>query len=122
MRSPRLPGRLADLPLQHAELMAEGEHLGAELGVGARADEHEVCDEADELVREAEQHGDGSCPIGDPTIERAMAPRALRPPCPRAQFELTPMVLRHTPRSQNTPPESHPPPGGRGTLRVTKAA
>ena len=31
--------RVLDLPLQHGELMAEGEHLGAELGVGARADE-----------------------------------------------------------------------------------
>ena len=54
----RLPGRLADLPLQRAELMPEGEDLGAELGVGAGADENEVNDEADKLVREAEKHGD----------------------------------------------------------------
>jgi hypothetical protein len=44
--------------------VAEGKHLGAELGVGASTDEHEVSDEADELVREAEKHADGSCPIG----------------------------------------------------------
>jgi hypothetical protein len=31
--------------------VAEGKHLGAELGVGPSADELEVSDEADELVR-----------------------------------------------------------------------
>ena len=35
----RLPGRLADIALEDAELVAEGKHLGAELGVGAGADE-----------------------------------------------------------------------------------
>ena len=38
----RLPGELANLPLQHPELITEGEHLGADLGVGAGADEHEI--------------------------------------------------------------------------------
>jgi len=37
-----LPGELADSALEHAELMAEGEHLGAELRIGAGADKHEV--------------------------------------------------------------------------------
>ena len=47
----------------HAELMAEREHLGAELRVGAGADENQIGEEADELVREAEKHGDRSCPM-----------------------------------------------------------
>lgn len=40
--------------LEHAELMAKGEHLGAELRIGAGADEDEVSNEADELVGETE--------------------------------------------------------------------
>jgi hypothetical protein len=38
----RLPGRIADFALQDTELMAESKHLGAELDVGARADQDEV--------------------------------------------------------------------------------
>ncbi len=72
---------LANLPLQHPELMPEGKHLGAELGVGAGADEHEIGDEAHELVDEAEKHGDGSCPI-TPTIGAGEGARALHPPRP----------------------------------------
>ncbi len=45
----------------------EGEHLGAELRIGAGADQHEVSNEADELVGEAEKPAGGSCPIA-PTI------------------------------------------------------
>jgi hypothetical protein len=41
----------------------ERKHLGAELGVGAGADENQIGEEADALVREAEKHGDRSCPI-----------------------------------------------------------
>ena len=88
----RLPGGLADSALEHAELMAEGKHLGAELGIGAGADEHEVTNEADELVGEAEKHVGGSCPIA-PTVrgrDGALSPRAFRPP-----IELTPHGLRH---------------------------
>ena len=73
---------LANLPLQHPELMPEGKHLGAELGVGAGADEHEVGDEAHELVGEAEKHGHGSCPI-TPTIRAGEGARAL--PLPRPE-------------------------------------
>ena len=47
--------------------MAQRKHLGAELGVGAGADEDLVGEEASELVREAEKHGRESCPIY-PTI------------------------------------------------------
>ena len=42
--------------------MTEGKDLGAELGVGAGADEHEVEDEADEVVGEAEKHARGTRP------------------------------------------------------------
>ena len=42
--------------------MAEGKHLGAELGVGTGADQHEVDDEEDELVGEAEKHARGTRP------------------------------------------------------------
>ena len=47
--------------------MAQRKHLGAELGVGAGADEDQVGEEASELVREPEKHGRESCPIY-PTI------------------------------------------------------
>ena len=60
--------------------MAEREHLGAELGVGAGADENQIAEETDELVREAEKHGDRSSPI-TPTIrgrDSQLSPRALR--------------------------------------------
>src|SRR5215467_14979321 len=56
----RLPGGLAHLALQDTELVAQCKHLGAELGVGTGADEHEIGDKADELVREAKKHGDRS--------------------------------------------------------------
>ena len=42
--------------------MAEGKDLGAELGVGAGADQHKVDDEEDELVGEAEKHDGGTRP------------------------------------------------------------
>ena len=42
--------------------MAEGKHLGAELGIGAGADQHEIDDEEDELVGEAEKHACGTLP------------------------------------------------------------
>ena len=47
--------------------MAERQHLGAEQGVGAGADDNQIGEVADELVREAEKHGHRSCPI-TPTI------------------------------------------------------
>src|SRR5262249_28775819 len=61
--------------------MAEGEHLGAELRIGAGADEHEVSNEADELVGEAEKHADGSCPIARQSAGETAGSRqeALRP-------------------------------------------
>ena len=73
--------------------MAEGKHLGAELGVGASADEHEVSDEADELVREAEKHADGSCPIGSDGLlarQPAHPKKGYARPAPEAPIELTP--------------------------------
>ncbi len=42
--------------------MAEGKHLGAELGVGAGADQYEVDDEENELVGEAEKRARGTRP------------------------------------------------------------
>jgi hypothetical protein len=42
--------------------MAEGKHLGAELGVGAGADQDEIDHEEDELVGEAEKHAGGTRP------------------------------------------------------------
>ena len=76
--------------------MPEGKHLDSELGVGAGADEHQVGDEAHELVGETEMHGDESCPIA-PTVRAGDGPRALRPPRPEGTpFELTPRVLRHS--------------------------
>jgi hypothetical protein len=47
--------------------MAEGKHLGAELGVGAGADQHKVNDEEDELVGEAEKHDGGTRPAAATT-------------------------------------------------------
>jgi len=64
--------------------MPEGKHLGAELGVGAGADEDEIGDEAHELVGEAEKYGDGSCPI-PPTIGAGEGARALPTPRPEGR-------------------------------------
>ena len=75
--------------------MPEGKHLGAELGVGAGADEHEIGDEAHELVGEAEKHGDGSCPI-TPQSASVTPQERYAHGGRRAPFELTPRVLRHT--------------------------
>ena len=58
----RLPGGLAELALEDAELMAQGQHLGAKLGVGAGADQDEIGEEADKLVGEGEKHGSGIMP------------------------------------------------------------
>ena len=56
--------------------MAGGEHLGAELGVGASADQHEIGDESDELVGECREawrrimpNGTGDPPARGPTAE-----------------------------------------------------
>ena len=60
--------------------MAEGKHLGAELRIGAGADEDEVGNEADERIGEAEKHAGGSCPIA-PTIrgrDSRLSQKALR--------------------------------------------
>ena len=46
---------LADSAFEHRALMAEGKHLGAELRIGARSNEHEVSNEADELTGEAQK-------------------------------------------------------------------
>jgi len=46
-RSPGCQTGLADSALEHAELMAGGEHLGTGLGVRVGADEREVSDEPD---------------------------------------------------------------------------
>jgi len=79
--------------------MAEGKHLGAELRIGARADQYEVSNEADELVAEAEKHAGGSCPIA-PTIhgrDSQLGPGGVTPgPAPGVPIELTPHRLRHT--------------------------
>ena len=64
----------------HPELMPEGKHLGAELGVGAGADEHEIDDEAHELVGEAEKRGDGSCPMTHDSRRRRR--QSVTPPRP----------------------------------------
>jgi hypothetical protein len=42
--------------------MAESKHLGAELGVGAGADQDEVDHEEDKLVGKAEKHARGTRP------------------------------------------------------------
>ncbi len=80
--------------------MAEGEHLGAELRIGAGADEDEASNEADELVGEAEKHAGGSCPI-PPTIRGPhswLSPRGVTPGQRlTAPIQLTPQGLRHTP-------------------------
>src|SRR5215467_13230936 len=78
--------------------MAEDKHLGAELRIGARADQYEVSNEADELVAEAEKHAGGSCPIA-PTIhgrDSQLGPGGVTPgPAPGVPIELTPHRLRH---------------------------
>ena len=105
LRASPLAVRLADLPLKHPELMPEGKHLGAELGVGAGADEHEIgrntwkswsapcssacerpCrdDEAHELVGEAEKHGDGSCPMTHDSRRRRR--QSVTPPRPEGRL------------------------------------
>jgi hypothetical protein len=79
--------------------MAQRKHIGAELGVGASADEDQVGEEASELVREAEKHGRESCPIY-PTIRgQDHLARPCRFTCRRLkwrQFELTLGGLPHT--------------------------
>ncbi len=79
--------------------MAEGEHLGAEPRIGAGADQHEVGNEADELIGEAEKHAGGSYPIA-PTIRGRDSRRSPRGVTPGqrlgAPSELTPQALRHT--------------------------
>jgi hypothetical protein len=52
-----LPAWFPELALQDAELMAEGQHLSSELGVGARANQAQVGEEAGNRVGEAEEHG-----------------------------------------------------------------
>jgi hypothetical protein len=72
--------------------------LGAELCIGAGADEHEVSNKKDELVGDAEKHAGGSCPIA-PTIcgrDGRLSPRGVAPAQRlAAPIELTPQVLRH---------------------------
>ena len=79
--------------------MAQRKHLGAELGVGAGADEDQVGEEASELVGEAEKHGRESCPIY-PTIRgQDRLARPCRFTCCRLkwrQFKLTLGGLPHT--------------------------
>ena len=73
----RSAGCQAGLPLsfKDTELMAEGKHLGAELGVGAAAEQHEVDDEEDELVGEPEEVAGGTRPA-------AATIRGRSPPAP----------------------------------------
>ena len=64
--------------------MAEGKHLGAELGVGAGADQDQVDHEEDELVGEAEKHARGTRPAA--TTIRGRRPLAQLRGLPRAAF------------------------------------
>ena len=59
--------------------MAEGKHLGAELGVGAGADQGEVDDEEDELVGEAEKHAPGTRPAAATIRGRLTCPARCLP-------------------------------------------
>jgi len=58
--------------------MAKGKHLGAELGVGAGADQDEVDHEENALVGEAEKHAGGTHPTASPI-------RGQRPQRPSAE-------------------------------------
>ena len=69
---------------EDTKLMAEGKHLGAELGVGAGADQDEVDDEEDQLVGEAEKHARGKRPAA--TTIRGRRPLAQLRGLPRAAF------------------------------------
>ena len=79
MRSAGCQAGLPTLRSKDTELLAEGKHLGAELGVGAAAEQHEVDDKEDELVGEAEKHAGGTRPAGA-TIRRRS------PPAPAPRF------------------------------------
>ncbi|HKF16084.1 MAG TPA: hypothetical protein VKF14_02630 [Candidatus Dormibacteraeota bacterium] len=59
---------------RNAELVAQCQHLGSELGIGLGAVQGEVGEIADKLVEEGEEHGGGSCPI-DPRPARATVSR-----------------------------------------------
>ena len=52
--------------------------LGAELRIGAGADQHEVSNEADELVGEAEKHAGRSGPIAPNDLRRDSLPQPKR--------------------------------------------
>ena len=49
-----------DLTFEDAELVAEGEHLDLERGVGLPAEDQEVEQGADDRVEETQDHGSGS--------------------------------------------------------------
>ena len=74
--------------------MAEGKHLGAESGVGAGADQHEVDDEEDQLVGEAEKHGGGTRPAAPTISDRPPPVPAQRFTASRSRSGLTEPTLR----------------------------
>ncbi len=102
----RLPGWLSDLALQDTKLMAQSQHLGSELGVRAGADQHEVGEEADELI-ESENHGRGSCQIARQPWRSDRAPLQRFTPgeAPGPAIELTLGGVRHT---HGCPPPPQP--------------
>jgi hypothetical protein len=59
-------------------------------------DEHEVCNEADELVGQAEKHGDGSCPLTPHDPRRRRGQSVTPAEGGEAAFEQTLRVLPHT--------------------------
>ena len=75
----RLPGRLADLALKGADLMAEGKHPGAELGVGASADQDVIDHEEGQLVCEAEKDAPGTRPAAATIRGRLACPARYLP-------------------------------------------
>src|SRR5262249_27074464 len=73
--------------------MAEGKHLGAELGAGAGADQPEVEDEEDEPVGEADKHDVSQLQSPQQTTHNrpGVAEHGRKPhPCPR--YPASPMV------------------------------
>jgi hypothetical protein len=71
----RLPGWLAELPLEDAELMAQHKHLSSELRLGAVADEENVSEEANERISKAQEHGADPADWPQPTAGEAAASR-----------------------------------------------
>jgi len=64
-----LPARAPDLALEYPKLVAQRQHLGAELGVAATADHQDLDQEPEQVVEERVEHDRGASQAGQRAAE-----------------------------------------------------